>query len=280
MPVQLVPNLIDLPEVTETTRISAQGTATAEYRAELRKINDWANAWTVAFSFALAVLVVAIAANSHNLFVYMAAFVVMGGVQSRLFILTHEAAHHLLFTNKRLNDFVWLRVISYATFGSGSKGYRRGHMAHHRDEMGPDEPDVILYSFYPQSLRKFSRKMRRDLAGVSAWPLQGGVFRSLGSWPEAKYGLKTLTGMATTFAPFALMGITELWLLLWFAPYVTLFPFTSRLRSIAEHGGMQRSQDKRLTTHHVRQGILPRLLITPINSGYHLAYHLALEGPT
>ena len=27
--------------------------------------------------------------------------------------------------------------------------YRRAHFAHHRDEMGPDEPDLALYRGYP-----------------------------------------------------------------------------------------------------------------------------------
>ena len=46
--------------------------------------------------------------------------------------------------------------------------------------------------------------------------------------------------------------------ILWLAPYLTVWRVINRLRSIAEHGGMQRSKDRRLTTHSVRQSPLSR----------------------
>ena len=36
----------------------------------------------------------------------------------------------------------------------------------------------------------------------------------------------------------------------------------NRLRAIAEHGGMQRSDDRRRTTHHVRQSLLARVTMS------------------
>ena len=41
--------------------------------------------------------------------------------------------------------------------------------------------------------------------------------------------------------------------LLWLLPYLTVWRVINRLRSIAEHGGMHRSPDKRESTHTVRQ---------------------------
>ena len=40
---------------------------------------------------------------------------------------------------------------------------------------------------------------------------------------------------------------------LWLAPWMSVWKVINRLRAIAEHGGMTRSPDRRLTTHHVRQ---------------------------
>jgi fatty acid desaturase len=48
----------------------------------------------------------------------------------------------------------------------------------------------------------------------------------------------------------------------------------NRLRSIAEHGGMQRSKDRRLTSHSVRQTWPARFGLVPFHIGWHLAHHV------
>ena len=48
-------------------------------------------------------------------------------------------------------------------------GYRRSHFAHHREEFGPNEPDMNLYVGYPITRASFRRKLRRDAVGVSGW---------------------------------------------------------------------------------------------------------------
>ena len=79
---------------------------------------------------------------------YAAAFLLMGPAFARFAILGHEAAHKLLFTNKRWNDAVGRWVVAYPSFVP-LDGYRRGHFAHHKDEFGPNEPDMNLYNGYP-----------------------------------------------------------------------------------------------------------------------------------
>src|SRR5204863_27828 len=65
----------------------------------------------------------------------------------------------------------------------------------------------------------------------------------------------------------------------WLAPWMSLWKVSNRLRAIAEHGGMARSDDRRLTTHHVRQRLLARFLIVPYNTGWHLAHHVDIAVP-
>ena len=79
---------------------------------------------------------------------YLVAFVVMGPLYVRFAILMHEAAHKLLFTNKRVNDWVGTWLLAYPAFTPISL-YRRGHFAHHRTEFGPEEPDLAFYRGYP-----------------------------------------------------------------------------------------------------------------------------------
>ena len=78
--------------------------------------------------------------------------------------------------------------------------------------------------------------------------------------------------------PFVVIQIAAL-LVLWFVPWMTGWRVVNRLRSIAEHGGMQASSDRRQTTHHVRQNLLARFWIAPFNTGWHLAHHVDMGVP-
>jgi fatty acid desaturase len=71
----------------------------------------------------------------------------------------------------------------------------------------------------------------------------------------------------------AVAGYPLVYWLLWFLPYLTLWRVINRLRSIAEHGGMTRSSDRRRTTHSVRQHAPARFVLVPYWIGWHLAHH-------
>ena len=62
--------------------------------------------------------------------------------------------------------------------------------------------------------------------------------------------------------------------LLWLLPFLTVWRVINRLRSIAEHGGMTASKDRRVTTHSVRQHPAARFMLVPYNIGWHLAHHV------
>lgn len=198
----------------------------------------------------------------------------MGIVQTHMNILHHEAAHRLLFSNRRVNDFVGINVLGFLPLGTGTHHYRRGHANHHRDEFGPNEPDFLLYAFYPISSSSLRRKLRRDVSGVSGYrvlkPRLAGFTNSEARGLTARF----ILGQVFVAALFTIFATWWLYLLIWVLPYLTWYQVQNRLRAIAEHGGMTRSPDRRSTTHHVEQHWLPALLFTPYNVGYHLAHHV------
>ena len=61
--------------------------------------------------------------------------------------------------------------------------YRRGHMAHHREEFGPNEPDIPLYRGYPIPRDSMLRKLRRDAFAITGWKLTKGLFRGVVAEP-------------------------------------------------------------------------------------------------
>lgn len=260
-------------------RLHPNGRPKGDFSKSLRRISNFRNILTVMSSVAFPVATVAFAAALSHSAAWIGAFLLMPISQNRLFILHHEAAHRTLFSNQRINDLIGINLIGWLTFGTGGHGYRIGHIHHHRDEFGPKEPDFLLYSQYPITTASMRRKHRRDLTGVSALRILQPRFKRLNEVRHRRLTYRFLIGQALVFSAFWISGHPWLYLLLWVLPWATLYQALNRLRAIAEHGGMTRADDRRQTTHHVRQGLLTRLLMVPFRVGYHLAHHVDMTVP-
>ncbi|HEX3607875.1 MAG TPA: fatty acid desaturase [Candidatus Dormibacteraeota bacterium] len=268
-----------LPDVLPTERLNARGMARPPVRDEYRRIPDVRNAVTVASALLQTAGVVIAAGWIGTWWSYLLAFLVMGRGHCQLNILGHEAAHKLLFTRRRLNDRVGRWLLAYPGL-QGMLSYRRVHMAHHRDEMGPEEPDAGLYAGYPIPPDSLRRKLTRDLLGVSGSKNIRGLLHAARRPGAAFHEARLVVGVQLAmFAAACAWGRPLLYPVCWLLPWMSLWKVSNRLRSIAEHGGMERADDRRLTTHVVRQSRLARLLIVPYNTGWHLAHHVDIGVP-
>jgi fatty acid desaturase len=275
----VVPDREALPQVLPTERLSESGRPVAPLRAELRKIPGGRNALSVLGAWVQSFGVVAAAAAIDRWWAYLVAFFLVGRGFALLNILAHEAAHRLLFNHKRVNDFAGRWLLGYPAFQPFDL-YRRSHMAHHRDEMGPDEPDLALYSGYPISPASMRRKLTRDAVGISGWKNLRPLLRGLTNRSSRGLASRILGVQAVIWAAsWALTGKWWLYPALWLAPWMTVWRVINRLRAVAEHAGMQRSEDRRLTTHVVRQRPLARFWMVPYNTGWHLAHHVDMGIP-
>ena len=210
----------------------------------------------------------------HNPLAWVLAFALMGRAHAQLAALMHEAAHRLLFANRRWNDVVGRWILGYPSLAN-TDAYRRVHMAHHRQEFGPDEPDLALYVGYPITRSSLRRKLVRDATGRTGAKLLRGQLASLRSTdPRSRGTIRRIVAVqAVLAAASAVAGYPLAYWLLWLLPYLTVWRVINRLRSIAEHGGMERSDDRRRTTHTVRQHALARTFLVPYWIGWHLAHH-------
>ena len=143
----------------ETALVRADGRPQPEVRAQWRAIPSWRNAVSVASVWVQAIVIVGLAVWWGNPVGYVLAFLLMGRTHAQFAALMHEAAHRLLFRNRRVNDWVGRWLLGFPAF-TPIDAYRRGHMAHHRDEFGPDEPDIPLYRGYPISPRQLPPQAR------------------------------------------------------------------------------------------------------------------------
>lgn len=271
----MVPGDALLPDVLPTGRLNERAMATNPLRDELRRIDNRRNVLTVGGALVMSFGIVGGAGFLHTWWAYLAAFVLMTRGHAGLNILGHEAAHRLLFSNRALNDFVGRWLLGYPSF-QAMLAYRRAHFAHHRDEMGPEEPDLSLYSGYPVPRDSWKRKLRRDATGVSAYK----NFRALAR--AARGGAREahqILAVQVVLVAFSIAVDRPLMYVVWLLSWSTLWRVSNRLRSIAEHGGMIRSKDRRLTTHVIRQSLTARFWMVPYYTGWHLAHHVDMGVP-
>ena len=257
-----------------TTNLRPDGRPAAALRTELRHINNLANAWTCLLSLAMPVTLIGIALSLEHWLVTLLIVCLMGFVQNRMFILHHEGAHRLLFSSRKFNDLIGITIFGWLSFGTGTHAYRRAHVNHHRDEFGDKEPDFLLYALYPITSSSMRRKFRRDISGVSGYRILRPRLVGIVSKRFWRNSLRFYLGQLFILLLFMAAGNPLAYFYLWLLPFMTVYQVVNRLRAIAEHGGMTRSNDRRKTTHHIQQGILARLFLVPLSVGHHLAHHV------
>lgn len=277
-----------LPDVLPTDRLTATGMPVPALRDELRQRHDVRNAfnllavWLQSFGLiALACWVTPRLALPAALGVWALTFLLMGRCFALYAILMHEAAHKLLFRNKKLNDVIGAWGVAYPAFVPIGV-YRRAHFAHHKSEFGPGEPDLGLYNGYPITRDSWHRKLRRDALGISGWKNLKSLALAFKSKTARPIAAKILASQLMVWAVLLLIGGWSRWWLyplLWLAPWMTVWRVINRLRATAEHAGLMMSPDRRLTSHVVRQRLLARFWMVPYNTGWHLAHHVDMGVP-
>ncbi len=279
MTATMVADPADRPAVLPTERLLDSGKARPELRQDLRRIANGRNAVTVLSVWAWVAVIIGGAVWIDQWWAYVVAFLLMGPMYARFAILMHESAHNLLFSRKWLNDWVGTWLVAYPTWTPVSL-YRRGHFAHHREEFGPNEPDLAFYGGYPCERRALARRLVRDAVGISGWKNLVPLVKSVRVRDYRRVSLSILGVQVLLWAMlWTTTGRWWIYPLLWWLPWMTQWRVLNRLRAIAEHGGLEASRDRRVTTHNVRQHWIARFWFVPYNTGWHLAHHVDMGVP-
>ena len=270
----MVPSPELLKQGLTTEWVDEVGRPNSLTRDMLRKIPSVRNGFSVVSVFAQTALLIYVAVHFGPI-VWLPVFVLMGRAHAQFASLMHEAAHRLLFRNRTLNDFVGRWLIGYIGF-TNTDAYRRVHMAHHREEFGPNEPDIALYANYPISTASWRRKLARDAEGRTGLRLLRDQLRGASSEVAVvrRTLFKILAVQAVLIVGAIVAGYWWVYPLFWLLPYLTVWRVINRLRSVAEHGGLMASDDRRIATHSVEQHWAARFFLVPFNIGFHLAHHV------
>ena len=245
---------------------------TPEQVQRLRGKSDVVGALLVLHAWALIVGSMALFVWWPNPFTFLLAVMVIGGRQLGLAILMHDAAHGLLFANRRLNDLVGSWLCAFPVFTSLSL-YRPYHLKHHRFTQQPEDPDLGLSAAFPITRKSLWRKVVRDLSGQTAFTRRREQF-------QRGIGLREgLIVNAVLWAGLAAAGYWWLYPVLWLLPLATWYQLVSRIRNIAEHAVVPDNDDPLRNTRTTYANPIVRLLVAPYWVNYHLEHHLFMFVP-
>lgn len=268
---------------------------TADEIRELRVIREH-RAWlTLLVNYGLIAASMAVVAYAPNALTVIVALFIIGTRQLGFAVVMHESAHHTLFGNRKLNDFVGNWLAAYPIYLSAYM-YRTHHLEHHAKTWTDGDPDLSLAKGFPVSKASMLRKVARDLFGITGFKqLIGTTYLVLkvvrgeqvdaGTLPlrlERGPAIRMVVGTIVT--NLILFGILwalghPLLYLLWLGAWLTTNKLVARIRSIAEHAVVPDPTDPIGQTRTVRAGWLERLLIAPNRVQYHLEHHLLMTVP-
>ncbi|HYN12784.1 MAG TPA: fatty acid desaturase family protein, partial [Burkholderiales bacterium] len=230
-------------------------------------------------------------------FVILISILIIGSRQHALFVIAHDAAHYLLYDNRRLNDAVG-RACAMVQ-GLSMRTYRVIHRLHHNNLYGELDPDTALHGGYPRGKWYLMRKLLKDLSGLTAWKTYAYF---LGGAPAlntaTKVAMRPLDDTSDKLRNqarrdrdavivfhlallllFAWSGYLLQYLVLWILPLVTVVQAILRLRAIAEHGA---TTDFSSPLTAARTNVAPawlEWLIFPHSVNYHIEHHLYASVP-
>ena len=139
---------------------------------------------------------------------------------------------------------------------------------------------MAFYRGYPCEPRDLRRRLWRDALGLSGYKNLAALMRAALHSTSRRIA-STILGVQVVMFLLAwqLTGSWWSYLVFWWLPWMTQWRVINRLRAIAEHGGLEASSDRRVTTHNVRQGWVARFWFVPFNTGWHLAHHVDMGVP-
>jgi fatty acid desaturase len=248
------------------------------------------------FAAIAAAIAVALAWWPNPLVVFLCVLII-GTRQHALFVIAHDAAHYLLFENRKLND--WAGRACATVQGLSMCTYRVIHRLHHNNLYGELDPDTALHGGYPRGKIYLVKKLLKDLAGLTAWKTYAyflGGAPALNSATQvamrplddtsAKLRAEARRDRNAVIAfhgllliAFAISGHLVQYLVLWILPLVTVVQAILRLRAIAEHGA---TSDFSSPLTAARTNLAPawlRWAIFPHNVNYHIEHHLYASVP-
>ncbi|MFT4937723.1 MAG: fatty acid desaturase [Paraglaciecola sp.] len=218
-----------------------------------------------------------------NFVTVLLALLIIGGRQLSFAIFMHDCGHNSLFASTKLNNFVgtWLAA---APLFSDMQTYSRQHSIHHKDVGTENDPDLANYANYPVTKASFSRKILRDLCGLTALKLWFYVLKTRAKADTSLVSnVAFLRGLAVNLGLFLICyALAFEWLyLLWIGAYNTTYFLFLRIRHIGEHATVPDPNSRNMfeNTRTTLACWWEKLLVCPVYVNFHIEHHLLPSVP-
>ncbi len=232
---------------------------------QLRGLLSLAGDWAIIFACAYA-------AQKSDLIITKAfAIFFIAGRQHALFVLMHEGTHYRLLKNRAWNDFVCEIFTAYPLFISMT-AYRANHSAHHRYLNSDRDPDWSRKLgqeqwIFPTTPKVLVKRFSAYIKGLGFFEMYM-MGRVLLGPPLPR--LLHLIGASSLIL---LSGTWKMVLLYWIVPYFTLLPVFMKIRSIAEHFGLENKVPLN-QSRTIKSQFWAAMAFAPHSVNYHLEHHL------
>ncbi len=255
----------------------------------LRRLSPWRSWWLIAHCWGVIFATWAVVLMWPQLWAVLVAIPIIGARQLGLGVIGHDGAHHLLFKNAQLNDWVCEWLLNRPLLGASIVPYRTYHLNHHRFTQQPNDPDLPLSAPFPITRASFRRKVLRDLTGRTGMSQRVAAVRGSFGKPDLplparlarslrRLGPNLLINLVF-LGVFTAAGHWYLYFVLWILPEITWHMVIARIRNIGEHGAVPDNDDRLRNTRTTQAGWLTRALVAPYWVNYHLEHHLLVSCP-
>ena len=255
---------------------------------KLSVIDDRRNAVLLCLQWAVAIAAGAVAIHLDNIPVYIVAGFIIGSRIQCLAVMMHDACHSMLFSNRRINDFVGDIFVAYP-LGFSIHLYRANHMHHHRYTNTMRDRDYRVQQrdpdqHFPKRPLAMLWLLVRSVTGLNFYRMarDSRIWAPFANFHNpGRFGYNFPLALRIRYVVWAVLfyGLILMSPWRWQILGLLLIPqfiwanVFNRIRAIAEHNGVANERELN-GTRTIIPTLLDRFLIAPLNVSYHLEHHL------
>lgn len=274
----------------------------------LSKPNTWASIGQIALEYICIAATIWLCTTYWSWPLYIISLMFIACRQHALGVIMHDGVHYKIATNKKLNDIITEYIVALPIF-TPLLDWRRAHFSHHRNPNSDEDPDWMIKQnnsewVFPKKKIDFIKLIFKYSFCINLITLP--LNKNLNIKQKIKYFIRAFLGTRPSprlkqekplrpkrynyiintifyislFSSVVYLGIFKEFLMFWIFPLLAWAQFLTRIRSIAEHFGIENDNiyDKSRTMYPT---LLDKLFLgASWNINYHLDHHLYPSVPS
>ena len=251
---------------------------------KLSVLKPWLSAGHVGMEYIFILGAIVLANMYWNPLVYILAVMWIGARQHAIAIMIHDAAHYRILKNRKANDIFAETFLAFPLFVT-MRGYRMSHLAHHRHMNTEYDPDWVSKETpdweFPKTRFELFFMLAKITLGVNLFWMIRLIIK--GGRPDAAdnknisskgFAIGRLAYYVVLISTLTYFGWWMHYLLFWIVPMMTWLQLILRLRSIAEHFGIEHDDREYTGARTTYPNLFDRVFLASKNVWYHLDHHL------